>query len=91
MVASSSEDSSPCGGVTRYEPAGVDRTLRAAQGVTPSAVMLSRVHVVYSQSPLIKAWEKSESAGPKVVRCYKMAWAAFRLPSSAASRNSVGR
>ena len=51
----------------------MDRTLRAAQGIRPSGVMLSRVQVVYSHWRLSRAWEKSESAGPKVVRCAKMA------------------
>ena len=70
---------------------GVERALSVAQGTTPLGVILSRVQVVYSQWPLSRAWEKRELAGPKVVRWDKMAWAVSRLPSVAASMNSVGR
>ena len=34
----------------------MDKTLRAAQGIRPSGVMLSRVHVVYSHWRLSRAW-----------------------------------
>ena len=69
----------------------MDKTLRAAQGIRPSGVMLSRVHVVYSHWRLSRAWEKRESEGPKVVRCSKMACAVSRSPSVAALMNSEGR